>query len=281
MSADSDDARPGLAPGVRSPVGTLFAAVYGGFASHPWQDQDAYSLFHQRSLAMRWLDDIGWVVRRSAAGYEERPTGAAGLWGMNDAGRDRPAAAGAAPVAWFQVGAEPVPAERPLPVQPFLRCVEEVVARLGKLELDAVQVLVPVQGLDVSSRPEPALAPSLLTAGWFGGDGRARTPVRVTLDSGRSPAVPAVAARLREWVGRLDQEVFACDSHSADDHASLAASPPFDDRLWYGPAGHRATFHGTLAEWSLDALGWLGAFLADLSAREGVTTPLLLTVDRP
>ncbi|TWJ20725.1 hypothetical protein [Micromonospora endolithica] len=40
------------------------------------------------------------------------------------------------------------------------------------------------------------------------------------------------------------------------------------------------TFCGTLAEWSLDALGWLGGFRADLSAQNGITTPVLLTVTR-
>jgi hypothetical protein len=35
-----------------------------------------------------------------------------------------------------------------------------------------------------------------------------------------------------------------------------------------------------LAERSLDALGWLAAFLADVSSRHGVSTPLMLTADR-
>jgi hypothetical protein len=37
---------------------------------------------------------------------------------------------------------------------------------------------------------------------------------------------------------------------------------------------------GTLAEGSLDALGWLAAFLADVSSRNGVSTPVMLTADR-
>ena len=47
-----------------------------------------------------------------------------------------------------------------------------------------------------------------------------------------------------------------------------------------GAAHHRVTFRGTLAEWSLDALGWLAAFLADVSSRQGVSTPLLFTAGR-
>ncbi|RSN54358.1 hypothetical protein DMH01_36030 [Amycolatopsis sp. WAC 04182] len=36
----------------------------------------------------------------------------------------------------------------------------------------------------------------------------------------------------------------------------------------------------SLAEWSPDAVGWLAGLLADLSARHGVATPLLLTASR-
>lgn len=262
--AGDDEARPGLAPGVRGPACTMFAALYGELTPHRrGGDRDAYALFHERSLAMGWLDGTG--------------TGGTGLWGMNDAGQDHPLApAGLA--AWFQVGVEPVPGDRPLPVQPFLRCAGDAVARLGALELRAVQLLLPVQGLDTSSRPECARMPSLLTAGWFGGrDPRTRTPVRVVLDSGQAPSIPSVASRMRQWVDDVDQDVFACESHSPDDRDPPVARPPFDDGFWNGPPRHRAAFRGTLAEWSLDALGWLGGFLADLSARHGVDTPLLLT----
>ncbi len=40
------------------------------------------------------------------------------------------------------------------------------------------------------------------------------------------------------------------------------------------------TFRGTLAEWSLDVLGWLAAFLADGASRHGVSTQLMFTADR-
>ncbi|MFY1692524.1 hypothetical protein [Plantactinospora sp. WMMB782] len=40
------------------------------------------------------------------------------------------------------------------------------------------------------------------------------------------------------------------------------------------------TFDGTLAEWSVDALGWLAGFLADLGAGHGVRGPLLFTARR-
>ncbi|MGX7673371.1 hypothetical protein [Plantactinospora sp. DSM 117369] len=265
----------------------MFAALYGELTPHPWRDpasgRDAYALFYERSLAMGWLDDLGGVVRFTDRGVEERKTGAAGLWGMNDAGQEHPLAApGASLVAWFQVGVEPLPADRPLPVQPFLRCTGDVTARIGTLDLRAVQVLLPVQGLDPgSSPPEYAGMPSLRTAGWFGGgDPRSRTPVRVTLDSGQAPTITSAAPLIRERMGRLDQDVFECESYSLDDADPPPMSPPFDDGFRNGPTRHRVTFHGTLAEWSLDALGWLGGFLADLAAGQGVGTPVLFTASR-
>ncbi|MEQ4304528.1 hypothetical protein ABNF97_24655 [Plantactinospora sp. B6F1] len=281
---------PGLAPGARSPVGTMFAALYGELTPHPWRDpdadRDAYGLFHDRSLALNWLDDVGGIVRFTDAGVQERPTGAPGLWGMNDAGQDHPlATAGTSLVAWFQVGVEQMPGDRPLPVQPFLRCAGDVAARIGTLELRAVQVLLPVQGLDPSSSPpEYAGMPSLRTAGWFrDADPRSRTPVRVTLDSGRAPAIASTAPLMHERLGRLEQHVFEYASYSLTEHDPLATTAPlhpFHDGLWSGPPRHRATFSGRLAEWSLDALGWLAGFLADLSAGQGVGTPLLLTASQ-
>jgi hypothetical protein len=265
----------------------MFAALYGELVQHPWRQSDtvhdAYSLFYQRSLAMGWLDGIAIALRTNAGGTGERKRGAPGLWSMNDAGQDHPLAApGASLVAWFQVGVEPVSGDRPLPVQPFLRCAGDVVAQIGTLRLQAVQALLPVQSLDDTSLgTENSRVPSVLTAGWFSDcDPQSSTPVRVTLDSGQAPSIPSAAPWMRERMSRLEQDVFVCESYSLADRDPLTIEPPFDDSFWNGPSLHRAAFQGTLAEWSLDALGWLGGFLADLSARHGVTTPLLLTAIR-
>jgi hypothetical protein len=37
---------------------------------------------------------------------------------------------------------------------------------------------------------------------------------------------------------------------------------------------------GTLAEWSLDALGWLTTYLSEACVRNGVGEPILITADR-
>jgi hypothetical protein len=52
---------------------------------------------------------------------------------------------------------EPVPAGRPLPVQAFLSCAGDVVARIGTSRLQAVQVLLPVQNLDPSAPVSAAM----------------------------------------------------------------------------------------------------------------------------
>jgi len=44
--------------------------------------------------------------------------------------------------------------------------------------------------------------------------------------------------------------------------------------LWRDTGQHLVTFNGTLAEWSLDALGWLAAFLAQIAFVHGVNRPL-------
>jgi hypothetical protein len=263
-------AQPGMAPAVLRAAGTMFAALYGKLTPHAWRepDHDAYGLFHQRSLAMGWLDD------RPSGGHGAAP----GLWAMNDAGFSHPLAApGADLISWFQVEVSAVNADRPLPVQPFLRCAEDATARVGTPELSAVQVLLPVQGL---SRPPHAAVPSMQTTYWFAErEQRSRTPVEVTITSGRDPSIPVVATQLIERLGQLDQDVFSYGSHDAAGRDAVLA-PPFDDSFWNGPPVHGLVLRGGLSEWSCDAVGWLAEVVADVVAQLGVRSPLLITVTR-
>jgi hypothetical protein len=240
-------------------AGTLYAALYGELTARPDRepvtDRDPYIQFHDRAQVMGWLDN---------------------LWDMNDAGREHPLAVpGSSLVTWFQVGVNSVPSGRSLPVQPFLRCAGDVTARLGTLRLQSIQVLLPAQCLDVSARPEHARMPSLSAAAWFD-DVRSWTPVHVTVDSGQDPVVLGAAQRMFQGLSEFAQGVFRCESSIELN----PVSPPLPDSVWFGPPRHRVSFQGALTEWSLDAIGWLGAFLADLAAREGVGVPLLLTVSR-
>ncbi len=104
--------------------------------------------------------------------------------------------------------------------------------------------------------------------------------MRVTLDGGPDPSMRAAAPAILRWVQEVRQGVFACQSLSLADDDHLILRPiPFED-----PAAdavhHRMTLRGTLAEWSLDALGWLAAFLAEGASRHGISIPLMLTADR-
>lgn len=272
-------AQPGMVPAAHRDAGTMFAALYGELVPHAWRDHaesehDAYQLFHQRSLAMGWLDDSS-----AGGGSEDRLRRAPGLWGMNDADWHHPLGAnGADLVSWFQVSASAVADDRPLPVQPFLRCAEDVTARAGVLRLSAVQVLLPVQGLDPSSRPRYAPVPSMQTRHWFAEcDPRSRRSVEVNVNSGRDPSIPAVADQLTDYLTALEQNVFVCRSHDLAGQGAVLP-PPFDDSLWNGPPVHGMVLRGDLVEWSCDAVGWLAEVVADSATLLGVRAPLLLTV---
>lgn len=265
-------------PGVR-PARTMFAGLFGELAFHPRPDivgerlEDAYSLFHARSAAMGWLTPA-----------QEGATG--GLWGMNDA--EAAPALGQQPqrVASFQVMLTgPVPGNLP-PVQPFLACASDVVARLGTLRLDAVQVLLPER--DPPEEETPASPSGLRVAwplvdalNWFSDcDPRLRASVRVTLDGGADPSIHAAAPAILQWAQEVCQDVFVPESLSLADEDHLILRPiPFEDPA-HDAVHHRVTFRGTLAEWSLDALGWLAAFFAEANSRHGVNTRLMLTADR-
>jgi hypothetical protein len=270
-------AEPAIYPGSH-PARTMFTALYGELAPHPRPDglaelsEDAYSLFDARSAAMGWLTP----AVEGASG---------GLWGMNDA--ESTPGSGPQPfrVAFFQVVLTgPAPAGL-LPVQPFLACANDVLGRLGTLRLEAIQVLLPeryapADGLPASPSSRIAARPLIDSLNWFGDrDASLRVPVRVTLDAGADPSVRAAAPAIAESVQDINQDVFACDSFSLveDDHLVLMPTALHGAP---GTAQYRATFRGSLAEWSLDALGWLAAFLADVGSRHGIGTQLMLTADR-
>jgi hypothetical protein len=255
----------------------MFAALHGELELHPWRDTlvappDAYSLFVARSSAMGWLTE---AVQHTSGGF----------WGMNDAGQNPHSGSRPSRIAWFQVSlTDPVRAGRPLPVEAFLSCAGDVVARIGTMRLQAVQVLMPVQILGepegTSSRMNSAMV-LLQEAGWFAGcDPHMKTQVQVAVDSGQDPSIPSAAPGMLRWMQELKQSVFLCDSLSLTDNEDMVLGPAVIDELWLGPAHHRATFRGTLAEWSLDAVGWLASFLAEASFQHGVSTPLMFTASR-
>lgn len=280
-----------------TPDCTMSTVLYGDLVEHPWRDphvdeSDPYSLFVSRSSALGWLDELG----AGAVG---------GLWGMNDAGRgagpagedsDEPSAggggaadAGPSRIAWFQVAvAWPFPPGRPLPIQPFLACVGDVVTRIGQARVDAVQLLLPLEVLRACRGappgsgfgPRDGLRSLLQDAQWFV-DLPAHAPVVVsaTVDAGDATDVRPIAPGMRRWMREIRQDVFVCESVAdADGEPTLGTR----DDGWPGPSAsaHRVAFRGTLAEWSLDAVGWLAAYLAEAAYYHGLDAPVTLTVRR-
>lgn len=266
---------------------TMFAALYGGFV--PYEPvvegvEDAYGLFHARSASMGWLTG----PREGASG---------GFWAMNEAISE--ANPGPEPwrVALFQVALTGRTPGGELPLQPFLACAGETMSRLGVLRLDALQLLLPEPDLDApadatADEPfSPVTIPDVevtttwsLIAGrpWFAGpEPPSRIPVRVTLDGGSDPAIQRVAQLLLRWLQAANQNIYNATSFSLSDEAHLVLGPVRLDREFMtNDAHHRVTLHGTLAQWSLDALGWLAAFIADVCAKLHVDGPLLMTADR-
>lgn len=176
---------------MRIPRGTMFAGLHGELTLHPWCDpvtaeSDAYSLFHSRSVAMGWLTE----AREGATG---------GFWGMNDAGQHGPDPHAQHPYAlWFQVGLpQLVSPKQSLPLQPFLACISDVVARMGRFQLDALQALLPLQSFDrladAPSRHDSLYAPINSTGWFFDCNPSAAARVQVVLDGGQSPAIRSVA----------------------------------------------------------------------------------------
>ncbi|MGB8699657.1 MAG: hypothetical protein WCD18_09600 [Thermosynechococcaceae cyanobacterium] len=254
----------------------MYVAMHGEMILHPWRDlaadSDAYSLFVARSSAMGWLTES---VENASGGF----------WGMNDAGQDTGTASMISCEAWFQVSlTKPISAGQPLPMQPFLSCAGHVVARLGTMRLQAAQVLVPLQDLsgpaNDSSRIMDGVGMLMGDAGWFvDADPQLKSYIRVTLDGGQNPSIRLAAPDVLQWLRRFKQDVFSCDLSTLPDDDRVVL-PGITDELWAGPSQHRITFEGILIEWSMDALGWLSAFLAEGFAHFGVSTPLMLSVAR-
>ncbi|WP_051006698.1 hypothetical protein, partial [Nitrolancea hollandica] len=250
------DIEPAAVPGVR-PSSTMSATLYGTLVLHPWRgpvaEADAYFLFYARSSAMGWLTEA-W---EGAVG---------GFWGMNEAEVSPNPELPPSCAAYFQVtltnlmpGRRLAPGEM-LPLQPFLACTADTVGRIGTLDLQAVQVHLPVEALHASvgaASPRSAVGTLISDAGWFADvPPRSRAPVQVTLNGGPNPAIRSAAPEMFKWMQSFRQEVFVCDSFSvSDDEARVPEHDPFP--AWWKPGPYQATFHGTLVEWSLNAIGWL------------------------
>ena len=139
--------------------------------------------------------------------------------------------------------------------------------------------MLPLDRLDPSDRA--ALFPQVDGLGWWAPrDPAAEMRVRMTIDSGQDPTAPTVARAVVDGLNGLDQDVVRADPASLADPHPEPPSLRFSDHLWPGPPSARASFTATLAEWSLDTIGWAGSVLADVAVESGLRTPTVLTVSR-
>ena len=250
--------------------GTLFCALHGTLELHPWYDPatadaDPYILFHARSQAHRWL----------APPDDGRPE--AGLWGMNDAGLD-PLGEGSRRL-WFQVSQQSLSRpRRAVPAQQMLDCAGAVADRVGRLDLEAAQLLVPLQ--DLPPGPDEGAYGDLVSAlPWFAEiPARSRTAVAVSLDSGTSAEVADAAPAMANRLLQIRQRVFTDITAVPGPDAARGLTPRVPDFTAAEPEGYRATFEGRLAEWSYEAIGWLMAFVCEAAIEQGVRVPVVATV---
>lgn len=254
---------------------TMFVGLHGELKLHPWYDPDAtdadpYMLFRTRSSMLSWL-----------AGARK---GEMGAWGMNDAGYSYGVGFEPPCVAWFQVVlVDQVPTGRPLPTQQFLSVVSDVVRRIGTLELNAVQLMMPVQCLTPAVTPtDPDFLLALRwDAAWLANPAPgSRTMVRATIDAGDSAEFRVNAPALFDWLASCSRDVFDCCSIGLEEEAHLVLRPPFSDSQWPSKTQSRVTVGGTLCEWSFDSIAWLSGLLSAGCFEQGVLRPITVSIDR-
>jgi hypothetical protein len=243
----------------------MLAGIYGSLTLHEWIDptlfeEDSYSLFAARAGALGWS-------QRAQGPY----------WGMNDAGQSWTGGMASDRVAWFQVGLPEPLIGSGLPVQAVLACAEDVVSRVGFLELGGVQLLLPLHLGSVQ------LEDLLTQQSWFAAaDPAAGSTIRVTVEAGEDGAeIAGRAAAIGETLSGAGAGPVVLDRWSTDPPAAAELAPPvIEDLWWLGDGRHPVTFTGTTVEWSIDAIGYAAALVAWACGERGIATPVAITIDK-
>jgi hypothetical protein len=248
---------------------TVFVGVYGSLRVHPWIEletmpEDAYSLLMSRAEAMRWTH----FGTENSMGVP--------IWGMNEAEMDPPGDDPEARLAWFQVVAPSGRSEnRPLPVMPLLACVNDALRRVGELDLHALQLFLPFH--DSGS----ALSNLVSGLNWFEiCDPSAKASVRITVDGGDGNAIDHRAAEILARLQQINTGAFAFDSVSIDDSMAVDPVPTIVDEYWFVKGHPRVTLVATTPEWSVDALGWTVALVAEVCRSSDAAPAILISIGR-
>jgi hypothetical protein len=246
---------------------TVFVGVYGSLQPHSWIEvetmpEDLYSLFNSRATAMGW----------SSSGRDDSI--GVPLWGMNEAELNVATGSPQGQVAWFQVGISD--GFRPLPVVPLLACVDDALRRVGELHLDALQLSLPLRDSGY------ALSNLVSSLNWFAiCDAAAKTSVRVTIDGGDGSAIDRRASEILATLQRTNTEAFDFDSVSIDDSMAVDPIPPVVvDDPWFVPSHPRVTLVATAPEWSVDALAWIVALVAEVCRASEASPTIMISIAR-
>lgn len=244
----------------------MMVGWYGRIERHSWlpstwTEEDAFSLFAAHAEAMGWCSS---------------GTGGAGLWGMNDAGQDWAGSAHTR-LAWFQVGLphDREGASRQLPLQPLARCSWDALSRIGDVESDAVQFLVPLQLAGPSAgRLESSLNPFNTS------DPAARTAATVTVDTGSDDVGRRRVDVLLDGMRAFHTGPFRVTGPGRETPTIDVPQPPLVETMWMGSSRHPVEFDADLPEWTPDALGWLALLVAEGARRAGIATTALVSISR-
>ncbi len=243
---------------------TALLALHGSIRPRPWlattdHDQDAYSLFHSRAIAM------GWTPSPSGSG-------GGGLWGMNEADQLWSDSPGLVRLAWFQVGV--VDGGATASLIPLLRCAVDTVSRIGEVDIGAFQMLLPVQV------GESAWRHLLSCLNWFRVcEPHSRTAVRVTVDAGPAGELETRAEGVLAAIGTRHTAGFAVSAFSADAGDAVVLEPelPFLESV---SAGSPVTFDTVVPEWSGEAVGVITGMLIGAFHDAGLRHSLRVNVVR-
>jgi len=178
-------------------------------------------------------------------------------------------------IAYFKVGGSGRSENRGMPIMPRVSCAGDALARIGLLDLRGIELCISPR---VTRLPLGGLVSGL---NWFNicdPDGRRR--IRVLIegavdDRPERRAVEALAALQQTNTGAFLFESVSFDGRRRTADGSLAVV----DGIRLDPG--RFNLIASTPEWSLDALGWVAAMVAEVCRSVGATSsPISIRITR-
>lgn len=225
-------------------------------------EEDAYSIFMSRSVLMGWS---------SASAGDGRSL----LWGMNDAEIDL-TEPGTSRVAWFKIAVPEGIGERANPVVSLLTCAGDTMSRVGETLLESVQVFLLPQGQKTD------LGELVAGLNWFGiCDPHARASIGIAIDGVGDSDPYHLASDMLSTLQRTNTGTFDFHSISVADATALSVPSDRTYETQVPVGGATIMLAATTPEWSLGAIGWVVALVAEVVRPAGaMPTPIAVRVYR-